>query len=97
MPEIEVAHTSPESFTTVGERLRLLRNFYKERGDAAEFAEIEEVAREAYVALKRASLNVERLVELERKFNDRRKGEREVKVAHALLVDLHAMPGIKTE
>lgn len=96
MPEIEIAHTHPEVFQTTRERLRLLRNLYRERGLPSEFAEIEEVAKEAYVALNRAALNMERLVELEREFNERRKGEREVRVAHALLSDLHALPGLKT-
>ncbi|HSY28412.1 MAG TPA: hypothetical protein VK832_12965 [Burkholderiaceae bacterium] len=86
-----------EVIESIKDRLKVVRDTYSAQADNAEFIAIEDLAREAFVALKRASANLKTMVEMERAINDRvintGKGS-EMSVCHKLLRAINDLPGI---
>lgn len=86
-----------EVFESIRQRLRSMRTEYAERADADQYAELEDLARETYIALNRASKNLHALVEIERAYNARKRASgahSEMTECHRILKEIHALPGI---
>jgi hypothetical protein len=65
--EIEV---QLEVFESIRTRLKAVKGAYSAQAGNDKYAEIEDLAREAFVSLKRAAQNMAKMVELERKTNE---------------------------
>lgn len=86
-----------EVLESIRTRLKAVKGAYSAQAGNAEYAEIEELAREAFVSLKRAAKNMAKMVELERQMNEYASkfgAGPEVTACQKLLKAVSDLPGI---
>lgn len=86
-----------EVLETIRSRLRAVKNTYDAQAGSGEYAQIEELALEAFQSLKRAAKNMVTMVELERQMNEQARKLQtgpEITACQKLLKAVADLPGI---